>query len=326
MRTYQKSLREDFSGYEAFLMKWEKIGLVWRPDGSRKWALTHATCPTPIIRKNGELRVFVQSRDSENIGRVGFVDLDPSDPMRIIRVAKDPVLDIGRPGTFDDNGVLQTCVINIEGRLVMYYVGFELSRRIRYRLLTGIAVSDDEGESFKRISEVPVLDRRDGERFFRGGPFVYKEKHGSYTMIYVSGDDWININGKEMPVYDLRRISSSDGFNWSNESAVILKHDPQTEHGFGRPYVLQENSAYKLYYSVRKKEPCAYRMGYAESEDGEVWLRKGDDFGLDITLGAWDSESIEYAAPIRLGNKNLVFYNGNDFGGSGFGLARLLGQ
>lgn len=305
-------------------MRWQKKGVVWRPDGSLSWARSHATCPTPVLLHDGRLRVFVQCRDSANVGRVGFVDLDSHDPTRIVRVAEHPVLNIGRQGTFDDNGVLQTCVIRIDGRLVMYYVGFELSTKIRYRLFTGIAVSDDDGESFVRFSEVPVLDRKDGERFFRGGPFVYKEANGTYTMIYVSGDGWIHIDGKEMPVYDLRRISSIDGFNWLGESSIILSHHPESEHGFGRPYVLKYEGGYALYYSIRKKSPCAYRMGYAESADGVAWERKDSILNLDVTQGSWDGESIEYAAPFSVGGKTWLFYNGNDFGGTGFGLAELL--
>ena len=41
-------------------MKWTKHGIVWRPDGHNAWARTHATCPTPVVLRDGTLRVFVQ--------------------------------------------------------------------------------------------------------------------------------------------------------------------------------------------------------------------------------------------------------------------------
>ena len=34
-------------------MKWQKYGVVWRPDGSLPWARTHATCPTPLALDDG---------------------------------------------------------------------------------------------------------------------------------------------------------------------------------------------------------------------------------------------------------------------------------
>jgi dTDP-4-amino-4,6-dideoxygalactose transaminase len=64
-------------------MKWLKHGVVWTPPGTQWWARTHATCPTPIWLDDQTLRVYVQCRDEHNVGRIGFVDLDPSDPRKV---------------------------------------------------------------------------------------------------------------------------------------------------------------------------------------------------------------------------------------------------
>ena len=133
------------------------------------------------------MRVFVQCRDERNVGRVGYVDLDAADPRRVIAASSQPVLDIGEPGAFDDNGVFQTSVIRgPDGRLWMYYVGFELCHHIRYRLLTGLATSDDDGVTFRRVSDVPILERSTKEPHFRCGTFVCRDKD-RYRMWYVAG-------------------------------------------------------------------------------------------------------------------------------------------
>ena len=151
-------------------MKWLKHGVVWKPSGSQWWARSHATCPTPIWLDGQTLRVYVQCRDEHNVGRVGYVDLDPQDPRKVIRYSEEPVLDVGAPGAFDDNGVFQTSVLRAsDGRLLMYYVGFELCHHIRYRLLTGLAVSEDNGATFQRVQTTPVLERSPGEEHFRCG-------------------------------------------------------------------------------------------------------------------------------------------------------------
>lgn len=306
-------------------MQWRKHGVVWRPDGDRPWSRSHATCPTPLWLNDGALRLYVQCRDANNVGRVGYVDVDPDDPSRVIREAKAPVLDVGEAGCFDDNGVLQTSVLEDgEGRLRMYYVGFELSHHIRYRLLTGLAVSEDGGESFHRVQRTPVLERSDAEPFFRGGPFVRLEG-GRYRLWYVAGGSWLELEGKPMPVYDLRYLESADGVHWAAEGHVTLPLTDPDEHGFGRPYVVPYGEGYRMFYSVRKVAPNAYRMGYAESEDGFHWTRKDGELGLDVSPEGWDSESVEYAAMVEAGDRTWMFYNGNDFGGTGFGVAELVG-
>lgn len=305
-------------------MKWEKLGMIWQPDGSQWWAKTHATCPTPYFRKNGVLRLFLQSRDKHNIGRIGYVDVDPENPTNVLAVAHEPVLDVGAPGAFDDNGVFQTSIVEADdGSLLMYYVGFELCHNIRYRLLTGIAISKDDGDSFQRLKSTPVLERSDKEMFFRCGPFVLSTPHG-YKMWYIAGNKWENIQGKSMPVYDIRYMTSKDGVHWPDEGQIILPISKDDEHGFGRPYIVCRDGRYQMYYSIRKKSPCAYRMGYAESKDSINWQRMDERLNLDISPQGWDSESIEYSAVLDFNRHTWMFYNGNDFGATGFGLAKLV--
>ena len=87
-------------------LNWEKLGLVYNPDGSLWWAKTHAMIPTPIRLNEKIVRVYITCCDAEGIGRVGYVDLNAQDMTEVVDVSKEPVLDIGVPGTFDENGAL----------------------------------------------------------------------------------------------------------------------------------------------------------------------------------------------------------------------------
>jgi predicted GH43/DUF377 family glycosyl hydrolase len=305
-------------------MKWHKHGVVWKPDGTLAWARSHATCPTPVRLRDGRLRLFLQSRDAGNVGRVGWVDVDPDDPRRVVASAREPVLDIGRAGAFDDNGVFPTSVLRgQDGRLWMYYVGFELCHHIRYRLLSGLAISDDEGDSFQRYSEAPILERSMHELHFRGGPFVLQDE-GRFRMWYVAGSAWETIDGKSMPLYDIRLVESADGVTWPSVGRVVLEVT-SAEHGFGRPYVLRDAEGYRMHYSIRRRNPARYRLGYATSVDGVHWTRHDDVIGLDVSPGGWDSDSVEYGAEIRAGGHDWLLYNGDDFGVTGFGIAQRIG-
>lgn len=306
------------------MMQWRKLGVVYRPDGSKHWAVTHAMVPTPLLINSEIIRVYVTFCDDKGIGRPGYVDVSANDPARVIDVSSVPLLDIGLPGTFDENGVLLCSVLeNKQGSISMYYVGFELGTKIRYRLLTGLAQSADRGNGFERVRRVPVLERSEGELYFRGGPCCLLE-NGVYRLWYVAGSEWLEINGKSMPVYDIRYAESEDGICWPSEGTVQIAVSQPDEHGFGRPYVIQKpGGGYRMFYSVRRKSLRAYRLGYAESDDGIVWRRMDDKLNLDVSPDGFDSDAIMYAAPIQVRDKLYVFYNGNDFGRDGFAVAEL---
>lgn len=302
-------------------MKWLKHGVVWTPAGTQWWARTHATCPTPIWLDDQTLRVYVQCRDEHNVGRIGFIDLDPNDPRKVIRESQEPVLDVGLPGSFDDNGVFPTSVIRVpDGRLFMYYVGFELCHLIRYRLLTGLAISTDNGNTFQRAQATPVLERSPDEQLFRCGPWVEREGD-RFRMWYVAGSEWETIEGKQMPIYDIRYAQSNDGMHWPAKGQVVMPVALENEHGFGRPVVRNGPDGYRMFYSIRKRNPARYRMGYAQSHDGLTWQRLDADMGLDVTEGAWDGDAISYGIDIEAGGRTWLLYNGNDFGGTGLGIA-----
>ena len=307
-------------------MRWRKLGLVYGPDGTRDWAQSHAMVPTPVRLDDERVRVFVTFCDSNGIGRPGFVDVAADDPTRVLRVSDQPLLDIGRPGTFDENGVLACSALRApDGRWFLYYVGFELGTQIRYRLFTGLAVSDD-GDNFRRVSEAPILERSDSELFFRCGPWCL-EVDGLFQCWYIAGSEWLDLGGKAMPVYDLRYAESADGMTWPRQGEVQLPVSSDDEHGFGRPAVIaRPGGGYRMFYSIRRKSLAAYRLGYAESADGRSWHRQDERLGLDVSPGSFDSDAIMYAAPLQIGSSLYVFYNGNDFGRDGFAVAVLEGE
>ncbi len=306
-------------------MKWRKLGVVWNPDGKNSWAKTHAMGPTPFKLSDGVIRVFLTSLDEMGRGRPMYVDVSAQNPMQVLDVSSSALMDIGQPGTFDDNGLMPISIVQTEpDTLFMYYAGFELCTYVRYRIFSGLAISKDGGKSFQRYSKVPILDRTDKELYFRGGPFAIWDD-GLFKLWYVAGNEWTDLNGKPMPVYDLRYQESKDGIHWADEGRLSMAITGEDEHGFGRPWVVKRGpDDYQLFYSIRRRSYAAYRLGYAESSDGINWVRKDDQMGLDVSPEGFDSEAIMYSAVIVVGDKTYCFYNGNNFGEQGFGVAELI--
>lgn len=302
-------------------MRWVKKGFIYSAKGESIWNKTSAMIPCPVILDESTVRVFLTFQDDLGIGRPGFIDLNLTNLKTIKKVSENPMFDIGLPGTFDDNGAVVCSVVKKDDQnYYFYYVGFELCTKIRYRLLTGLAVTDSKF-NLKKKFKTPVLERSESEMFFRCGPFCMIES-GVYKMWYIAGSEWTITEGKELPVYQIYYIESEDGINWPEKGQLCISIENDGEHGFGRPYVILQKDIYKMFYSIRLKGK-GYRLGYAESNDGKEWVRKDELMNLDISKYGFDSEMICFSAVIEIKNKLIMFYNGNKFGKDGLGYAVL---
>jgi predicted GH43/DUF377 family glycosyl hydrolase len=302
-------------------MKWKKLGQVYVASGKDPWAMSHAFVPTPVLLPQGRIRIYVAFQDSDKVGRVGFVEVDAANPRKVLNVSRQPVLDIGTPGAFDDSGVTPLSIVEHEGKYYLYYVGWQLGVRVRYYLFLGLAISTDGGLTFTRHSHAPVLDRTDEGLFVRGSAHVGVEG-AVWRMWYVSGSDWVQVQGKNVPTYDMKYLESTNGIDWAKGGKPCLTLAGPDEFGFARPFVIREEGQYRMWYSVRTFSK-GYRLGYAESTDGRSWTRKDTQAGIDVSATGWDSAMVGFAAVVRAAGSTFLFYNGNNYGETGFGVAVL---
>lgn len=304
-------------------MKWEKKGMIYCPSNEQPWMNQYAMLPTPLMIDN-ILRIFIGFCDKNNVGRIGYVDVDPDNPSKIISISEKPILDIGRRGCFDDNGVVPISILVRNGEIYLYYIGFQLGVNVPYYMFGGLAISRDGGLNFERYSESPILDRRDEEVFARCGINVIFDK-GIYKMWYIgsSKEGWTMSSGKLRPLYIMKYTESNDGIHWYNDPVQCLEYKSKDEHGFGRPFVWAENGKYYMYYSIRTYSR-GYYIGYAESDDGIHWDRLDEKAGIDLSKNGWDDTNMSYPFLYRYNNKVYMFYNGNGCGKSGFGYAERI--
>lgn len=304
-------------------MRWNKKGLIYCPSGETEWKKMFAMLPTPLLIGN-RLRIFLGFCDCKNVGRIGFVDVNPDNPSEIYEISESPVLDIGRKGAFDDNGVVPISILADNNRIYLYYVGFQLGVNVPYYMFGGLAISEDNGNSFSRYSESPILDRVNDEIYARCGINVIKD-NGKYKMWYIGSnrEGWTQSNGKLKPWYIMKYTESVDGIHWDSNPIVCMDYANPDEHGFGRPYVWKDNNKYRMLYSIRTYSR-GYYIGYAESLDGVNWNRKDDLAGIDLSKDGWDSQNISYPYLYNYNQKTYLFYNGNGCGKTGFGYAELI--
>lgn len=302
-------------------MRWEKRGRIYVPPGDVPWAQHYAFPPTPYRLNDETLRLYVAFCDEHTVGRAGYVDVLLAAPETIVAVSPAPVLDIGEPGMFDENGVLPTSIVPVGDELYMYYVGYQLGYGVRYYQFQGLAVSRDGGESFQRAQRVPVIDRSDAEPLNRTSAFVQRSGDG-FEMWYVGGGDWTVVGDKPLPTYNIRYLQSPDGVRWGSTGTVCVDYADADEHALGRPWIWRHGDQTLMMFSSRTRSKD-YRLGLARLVDGNRWERCDDEVGIDVSPDGWDSEMIAYGSIVQDGDRVLLFYNGNERGRSGFGYAVL---
>lgn len=309
------------------IMKIQKLGLVYSVSGKNGFDISHCHKPTPVLIYENTVRVYFGARDEKNKTRVSYVDLDPSDLTKIKYIHEKPVLDLGKTGTFDDSGVNVCSVIRKDNEIWMYYIGVNTSTTVHMRNSIGIATSKDNGVTFQRLYEGPVLDRTKTEPYYVGACDVIKDGD-QWICYYTGGKHWTSINNKHEINYQIQRATSNNGIDWIRNNEVVIQ--PENEYEVcARPSVWKENDIYHMFYSKRsmaefRENPrMNYRAGYATSLDGINWKRCDEKLDLNPSESGWDSDAIAYPYFFSYEGKKYIFYNGNEFGKTGFGIAEL---
>ena len=301
-------------------MQWTKLGRISAGDGYAAWASTYAAAPIVEPISGHAVRVYFSARDAGGRSHIGVGELDLDHPSDGLHVRPDPVLGPGCPGAFDESGVTSSCMVAREGRHFLYYTGWTRGATVPFYFYAGLAVSEDGGGSFVRVSRAPILDRSEVDPFLTASPWVLVED-GLWRMWYVSGVRWDTTLEGLRHLYHIKYAESRDGIAWTRRGWVSVDVASPEEYAFGRPCVLKDaDGVYRMWYSVRGPR---YRIGVAESSDGLTWTRMDDGVGIDVSESGWDSEMIEYPVVFDHAGRRYMLYNGNGYGRTGMGLAVL---
>lgn len=309
-------------------MEWEKQGLVFAPDGSLEWSVTHAQVPVVDPIDEEVWRIYYSTRGLDNRSKTGFIEVQADSPERIIRVAGEPILPFGRLGTFDEDGIMPSSILTIDGKKYLYYIGWSQRKSVPYQNTIGLAVSEDGGRTFQKFSEGPIIGVNHIDPFFTGTIDVFRDGN-LFRGYYLSCVGWKVVNEKPESTYVLKYAESVDGINWSRSGHIAIPFKDEEEGGIVSATVIKREGrywmwfGYRKYYDFRANSANSYRIGFAESEDGIHWSRNDSRSGIDISGSGWDSEMISYPRVIGSKGKLYMFYNGNHFGKTGFGYATL---
>jgi len=317
------------------MYRWEKLGIVFDPrkHGTGPWMKEYAQAPC-VLEFDDFIRVYFSCRPSPDsngqyVSYSAFTDLEKKAPFRILRVATEPILELGDTGTFDEFGTYPVSVIREGKDVIVYYGGWTRCESVPFNVAIGRAVSHDGGETFIKSGPGPVLSYDAAEPFVLSGPKI-RRYEGLYHLWYIAGKRWIKDNGRAEPVYRIRMASSDDGIAWKKEQRDLIDARIPDE-AQASPDVFYSKGKYHMFFCYRhgtgyRGRERGYRIGYAWSPDKYNWTRDDGLAGIDVSEEGWDSEMLSYPHLYEHEGEIYMFYLGNGVGREGFGVARLEGE
>ena len=318
------------------MFSWVKLGRIYDPTKAvtADWMKEFAQAPC-VLKFEDFVRVYFSCRpapdaNGQYVSRSAYVDLNRKDLSEVLRVATTPTLTLGEVGAFDEFGTYPTSVIRNGEEIWAFYGGWTRCESVPFNVAVGLAISRDQGVSFDRVGNGPVLSYSSDEPFIISGPKV-RRFNDHWYLWYIAGERWLANNGKPEPVYRIRKASSTDGVNWTKQNRDLVERRIEINECQASPDVLFSNGRYHMFFCYRyaidyRNRERGYRIGYAVSEDMNIWVRDDTKAGIDVSNDGWDSEMVSYPHVFDLDGNIYMMYLGNQVGRYGFGLARLEGS
>ncbi len=316
-------------------MEWLKHGRIFDPthhilpNGCTQFAQSPQT-----LVFDDFVRIYFSTRSVDKNGKflshIAFVDMRKN-LHDVIRVSEQTVIPLGKLGCFDEHGIFPMNVVRHGDLVYGYTCGWNRRVSVSVDTAIGLAISRDNGLTFQRTGDGPVLAASLQEPYLVGDGFVMVID-GVFHMWYIFGTGWKKYTPAAAPdrIYKIGHATSPDGMNWTKEEArQIIDNRLGQDESQALPTVVRIGDRYHMFFCYRESfdfrvgKGRGYRIGHAWSDDHSNWTRDDGTPRLEGTLGAWDSEMQCYPHVFECDSKVYLLNNGNEFGRYGFGLAEL---
>lgn len=317
-------------------MEWRKLGKIFDPTQYKlpNECLEFSQSPQALVLDDF-VRIYfstraVDKRNGKYLSHIAFVDMKKNFH-DVMCVSEKTVIPLGELGCFDEHGIFPMSILRHDDVIYGYTCGW--SRRVSVSVDTaiGLVISRDDGFTFQRLGDGPVLSASLHEPCLVGDGFV-KVICGVFHMWYIFGAGWRKFSPDIPPdrTYKIGHAISSDGINWiKDEGRQIITDNLGVDESQALPSVIEINGRYHMFFcyrhsfDFRKNRERGYRIGHAYSDDLTNWVRDDENPLLNVTPGDWDSDMLCYPHVFECDGKVYLLYNGNEFGRYGFGLAIL---
>lgn len=317
-------------------MKWIKRGKIFDPIQHKlpNNCLQFSQSPQALVFDDF-IRIYFSTRavdpvNNKYLSHIAFVDMKKN-LQDIIRTSTDTVIPLGDLGCFDEHGIFPMSVMRHGNAVYGYTCGWNRRTSVSVDTAIGLAISHDNGLTFQRIGNGPVLAASLHEPYLVGDGFV-KVINGIFHMWYIFGTGWKKFSPESMPdrTYKIGHATSNDGIEWTKEEArSIIPDRIGADESQALPTVISIGQRHHMFFCYRESfdfrqtKGRGYRIGHAWSDDLLNWTRDDKNPQLEGSPGEWDSDMQCYPHVFECDGKVFLLYNGNEFGRYGFGLAEL---
>ena len=316
------------------MLEFEKIGRIFNPvDFSLISGVgNYAQSPQAIVLED-RIRIFFTTRKKDTattfLSYPFFVDFD-YDFKVVLWVSQQPVIGLGERGTFDEHGIFPFSPIKIKDKIYAYTTGWTRRRSVPTDSGIGLVISDDQGETFQRSGNGPILGASLKEPFLVSDGFVFKDRD-KFHMWYIFGERWLEDTETKLPerVYKIAHASSFDCVSWDKSGTRVLQDKLGTDECQALPTVIKTEKFYLMAYcyrhatNFRTDSKRGYRLGFATSTDLLTWNIVDASFQNLNGNTAWDQNMQCYPNLFSVNKNVFLLYNGKHYGREGFGLAQL---
>ena len=317
-------------------MRWHKLGRIFDPTQHTlpNGCVQFAQSPQALVFDDF-VRIYFSTRaidpvNGKYLSHIAFVDMHKN--LRdIIRISDQTVLPLGKLGCFDEHGIFPMNVLRHGDAVYGYTCGWNRRVSVSVDTAIGLAISHDNGLTFQRIGDGPVLAATLHEPCLVGDGFV-RVINDQFHMWYIFGTGWKRFAPDAAPdrTYKIGHATSSDGIHWIKEEARQIVADRLgPDESQALPSVITVGDRHHMFFCYRESfdfrtgQGRGYRIGHAWSDDLANWTRDDESPLLEGTPGTWDSDMQCYPHVFKCDDQIYLLYNGNEFGRHGFGLAIL---
>ena len=298
------------------MIKFKKNGLIIKAKDI-SWVKNHLWVPTAYKLDQSKIIVFFAGRNFQNESDIGYFVYD-TNFKKVIKISKKPILTRGELGTFDDSAAIPSHVIKIGKKYFMYYVGWTKGYKVPFFSSIGLATSSNIYGPYKKVGKAPIIGRTNEDPLFVATCFVDKKKK-LFEMYYTSNLTWKKKKRKIIPLYLIKRCTSKDGFKWKLNKSRIIHFKDKSEVAITRPWIIEYKKQRVMLFSCKKKFYKIYTA--LEDKKNNSWKRKSLISFSNNLKYKFDNKSQEYCSVIKIKQSYYMFYNGNNYGKEGIGIA-----
>ena len=285
------------------------------------WAVSHAALPSRPRARGDALRLYCSTRDARRARRASLPGGSTLDAERAsFDDDAEPITGLGPLGAFDDARRDEL----VRGRArepdVPVLHGLE-PRRHRavlslHRLRRQRGRRPDLHEGLTRAGSRTKLGRPVPDRFavgpgretVGGACGTCRGPIGRCTRGHIGSGTTSSTPNPPTASSGARPVASA------STTAI------PTRDAIARPCVVKDGDLYRMWYCSRGE---AYRIGYAESEDGLAWERLDEEAGIDSSATGWDNEMQALSVRLRPRRPTTPALQRNGYGATGIGHAVL---